>query len=61
MTKVKAPEPYWAFKAPPTPVDDPHGQMTRDEWESLSLGMRRQIQRDHDLWRAAALRDLPTP
>jgi hypothetical protein len=43
------PEPYWTYKADDPPADPPPDtRMTREEWETLSPGMRRQIWRDYN-------------
>lgn len=39
------PEPYWTYKAPPTPRSAPPG--VAGDWFSLSPGMRREIWRDY--------------
>ena len=45
----KPPEPYWTYKAPPTPTVDelPPGAFagTQRDFEKLSPGMRREIAR----------------
>jgi hypothetical protein len=42
---------FWTYEAPPTPP--PPTGWTKDDWESLSPGMRREIVRQ--------LYDLPNP
>lgn len=44
---------FWTYKAPAPPTDAPCG-MPRDQWEQLSPGMRREIQRDWDKRQAKA-------
>ena len=46
-------ESFWTYKAPAPPADAPCG-MPRDQWEQLSPGMRREIQRDWDRRQAKA-------
>ena len=42
-------EPYWTYKAPPTPGEAPPDcDMTRDQWQQLSPGYRREIWRGYD-------------
>lgn len=54
------PRNFWTYKAPPTPdvADLPAGTFagTRDQWESLTPGMRREIARQAERRVQAAAR-----
>ena len=44
---------FWSYKAAPPPADPPFEGWTRDQWESLSPGMRREIARNTHLYAGA--------